>query len=91
MKMNKNRFKLLIMLLVASMFFYACSAPETAEPEPTDAPEAEVEETEAEEPAAPEEEAEASSTEGIKIAFFVSDLSNVFHQAQFAEAQRYAM
>ena len=27
---------------------------------------------------------------GIKIAFFVSDLSNVFHQAQFAEAKRYA-
>ncbi|MCP4282926.1 MAG: ribose ABC transporter substrate-binding protein, partial [Gammaproteobacteria bacterium] len=26
-----------------------------------------------------------------KIAFFVSDLSNVFHQAQFAEAERYAM
>jgi ABC-type sugar transport system substrate-binding protein len=25
-----------------------------------------------------------------KIAFFVSDLSNVFHQAQFAEAQKYA-
>ncbi len=25
-----------------------------------------------------------------KIAFFVSDLSNVFHQAQFAEAKRYA-
>ena len=26
----------------------------------------------------------------MKIAFFVSDLSNVFHQAQFAEAQKYA-
>jgi ABC-type sugar transport system substrate-binding protein len=26
----------------------------------------------------------------MKIAFFVSDLSNVFHQAQFAEAKRYA-
>jgi len=26
----------------------------------------------------------------FKIAFFVSDLSNVFHQAQFAEAQKYA-
>jgi len=26
----------------------------------------------------------------MKIAFFVSDLGNVFHQAQFAEAQRYA-
>lgn len=27
----------------------------------------------------------------VKIAFFVSDLSNVFHQAQFAEAKQYAM
>lgn len=27
----------------------------------------------------------------IKIAFFVSDLSNVFHQAQFAEAKKYAL
>ena len=27
----------------------------------------------------------------MKIAFFVSDLSNVFHQAQFAEAKKYAM
>jgi ABC-type sugar transport system substrate-binding protein len=26
----------------------------------------------------------------LKIAFFVSDLSNVFHQAQFTEAKRYA-
>jgi len=27
----------------------------------------------------------------MKIAFFISDLSNVFHQAQFAEAKKYAM
>ena len=37
------------------------------------------------------EAAEAPATEGLKkIAFFVSDLSNVFHQAQAAEAQKYA-
>jgi ABC-type sugar transport system substrate-binding protein len=30
------------------------------------------------------------SKKPMKIAFFVSDLSNVFHQAQFAEAKRYA-
>ena len=35
-------------------------------------------------PAAPEE------TSVKKIAFFVSDLSNVFHQAQATEAQKYA-
>jgi ABC-type sugar transport system substrate-binding protein len=37
-----------------------------------------------------EVEAQAPKTEGLKIAFFVSDLSNVFHQAQAAEAQKYA-
>ncbi len=31
-----------------------------------------------------------AQAEGTRIAFFVSDLSNVFHQAQAAEAQRYA-
>ena len=39
-----------------------------------------------EEPAAEEPVAE----DAMKIAFFVSDLSNVFHQAQFAEAKKYA-
>ena len=35
--------------------------------------------------------AEAPATKPVKkIAFFVSDLSNVFHQAQAAEAQKYA-
>ena len=33
----------------------------------------------------------AAAKEVKKIAFFVSDLSNVFHQAQFAEAKEYAM
>ncbi len=32
----------------------------------------------------------AAPTKPLKIAFFVSDLSNVFHQAQAAEAQKYA-
>ena len=31
-----------------------------------------------------------ATAEGERIAFFVSDLSNVFHQSQAAEAQRYA-
>lgn len=31
----------------------------------------------------------ASAEDGKRIAFFVSDLSNVFHQSQAAEAQRY--
>jgi ABC-type sugar transport system substrate-binding protein len=32
----------------------------------------------------------AEQAKPMKIAFFVSDLSNVFHQGQFAEAKRYA-
>jgi ABC-type sugar transport system substrate-binding protein len=40
---------------------------------------------------APEAQAPAPAMEmPKKIAFFVSDLSNVFHQAQFTEAQKYA-
>ena len=34
---------------------------------------------------------EAKDEGPVKIAFFVSDLSNVFHQAQFAAAKAYAM
>ncbi len=33
---------------------------------------------------------QAPAAKPMKIAFFVSDLSNVFHQAQFAEAKKYA-
>jgi ABC-type sugar transport system substrate-binding protein len=40
-------------------------------------------------PAAAEESSAAKPVK--KIAFFVSDLSNVFHQAQATEAQKYAM
>ena len=44
-------------------------------------------------PSAPATSAPAAAPEGKsvkKIAFFVSDLSNVFHQAQATEAQKYA-
>jgi ABC-type sugar transport system substrate-binding protein len=33
----------------------------------------------------------ATKEKPMRIAFFVSDLGNVFHQAQFAEAKKYAM
>jgi len=36
-------------------------------------------------------EEDAAEEKSLKIAYFVSDLSNVFHQAQFAEAKKYAM
>lgn len=40
-------------------------------------------------PSAPE--SEGKSVEGMKIAYFVSDMRETFHQAQFAEAKKYAM
>ena len=79
--MRKKLFVLLTMLVLTSLILFACGTAKTDEPAPiepaTEAPEAE----------APAE----TTTEVKKIAFFVSDLSNVFHQAQFAEAKQYAM
>ncbi len=81
--MKKNKWVLLLVLLIVSLALFAGCKPAAEEPAAEEA---------AEEPAAEEAAAEeaSSDTEGMKIAFFVSDLSNVFHQAQFAEAQRYA-
>ena len=82
--MRKNLFVLLILLALASLLV-ACG--------PAEEPEAAPAEAEAEAPAeeaAEEAEAEMETMEVNKIAFFVSDLSNVFHQAQFAEAKAYA-
>jgi ABC-type sugar transport system substrate-binding protein len=75
--MRKKLFVLLTLLLLASLVISACGPAATEEPAPTEAPEAQAPE------AAPEE--------ALQIAFFVSDLSNVFHQAQIAEATQYAM
>jgi len=73
----------LILLALASLLV-ACG--------PAEEPEAAPAEAEAEAPAeeAAEEPAE-EATEINKIAFFVSDLSNVFHQMQATQAQKYAM
>jgi ABC-type sugar transport system substrate-binding protein len=82
--MKKNLFLLLILLALASLLLVACGS-DTSE-------NAAVEEA-ATEPAAEqaaEEPATGAAGEGLKIAFFVSDLSNVFHQAQVAEATKYA-
>jgi ABC-type sugar transport system substrate-binding protein len=35
-------------------------------------------------------EAPAAPAKPLKIAFFVSDMTNVFHQGQFTEAKKYA-
>ena len=88
--MRKNLFVFLSLLVLTSLILVACG--------PAEAPEAAPAEAEAEAPAeeaeAEAEEAEEPAEEAMeinKIAFFVSDLSNVFHQAQFAAAQKYGM
>ena len=73
--MKKNLFVLLTVLVLASFILSACGPAATTVP-PTQAPAAQA--------------TQAPAAKPIKIAFFVSDLSNVFHQAQFAEAKKYA-
>ncbi|HSR30711.1 MAG TPA: substrate-binding domain-containing protein, partial [Anaerolineae bacterium] len=75
--MKKNLFVLLTLLLLASLVIAACGPAATEEPEATAAP-------------ADQPTEETAAEEGMKIAFFVSDLSNVFHQGQATEAQKYA-
>jgi len=73
-----------IMLLVLSIGILAgCQtvAPASSKPAEASAPAASA-------PAA--SSPAASEAKPLKIAYFVSDLSNVFHQGQFAEAKRYA-
>ena len=77
--MRKKLFILLSMLMLTSFILGACSSTATQAPAPTQ-PAAE----------APTEPAAEETIDVKKIAFFVSDLSNVFHQAQFAEAKQYA-
>lgn len=71
----------LALLLVTIMMLVMVAACGAAAPEAAPAEEAEAE---------PAAAAAETTDDPLKIAFFVSDLSNVFHQAQFAEAERYA-
>ena len=74
--MSKRLFTMFALLVFASLVLSACAAAVPAAQAPAaDAPAADA----------------ASATQPKKIAFFVSDLSNVFHQAQFTEAKKYAM
>lgn len=83
--MKKTVSILLVLALVVSLGVLAgCQGTQTettAAPETTKAPSGE-ETTEA--------ESTAPADESLKIAFFVSDMSNVFHQAQFTAAKEYA-
>ncbi len=98
--MGKKLFSVLTVLLIISFALSACSTPAAPAPAPaavepaapaaapTEAP---VAPTAA--PAAPAGPAEYTPATDApkKIAFFVSDLSNVFHQGQFTAAKKYAM
>lgn len=77
--MNKVLSSLLVVLVLASLVLSACGAPAApAAPAPASSDAA----------AAPAAEPAAQTPK--KIAFFVSDLSNVFHQMQATQAQKYA-
>jgi ABC-type sugar transport system substrate-binding protein len=81
-KMKKQLFALLTLLMLTSLVVLSACAPAApSEPAPAEAPAAEE---------AAEEAVEEPAEEPMKIAFFVSDLSNVFHQGQATEAQKYA-
>ena len=73
--MSKRLFTMVAVLVFASLVLSACAAAVPAAQAPA---------AEAPAPAA------ATANQPKKIAFFVSDLSNVFHQGQATEAQKYA-
>jgi ABC-type sugar transport system substrate-binding protein len=83
--LGKSLLKLLVVLVIASFALGACATPAPA----PQAPAAEAPAAEAPAAEAPAEEP-AAEQKPMKIAFFVSDLSNVFHQGQFTAAQKYA-
>ena len=98
--MKKNLFALVALLVLASLVLSACGGAAPAAPAaPTAAPAAPAEPTAApaaaEPTAAPAAPAAAeapkpATDKPMKIAFFVSDMTNVFHQGQATEAQKYA-
>jgi ABC-type sugar transport system substrate-binding protein len=75
--MKKNLIALLSILILISFVLSACKP--AAAPAPTGS----------DQPAAPAAQPEPGQ-KPVKIAFFVSDMTNVFHQGQFTEAKRYA-
>ena len=100
--MKKNLFALVALLVLASLVLSACGGAAPAAPAaPTAAPAAAPTEAPAAPTAAPAEPTAAplrrprrsskpATDKPKKIAFFVSDMTNVFHQGQATEAQKYA-
>ena len=83
--MKKIGLIVLAMLMVFSMFACQSTAP-AATTEEAPAAEAAATDAPAAEAAAPAEK----TTEGMKIAYFVSTMANEFHQARAAAAIQYA-
>lgn len=77
----------LCVAMLATMSFLGCSSPAASE---TTASKAETATTTEATTGAETTAAETTVAKAMKIAYFVSDLSNVFHQAQFAEGKKYA-
>ena len=100
--MKKNLFALVALLVLASLVLSACGGAAPAAPTaPTAAPAAAPTEAPAAPTAAPAAPTAAPAAPAAaefkpatdkpkKIAFFVSDMTNVFHQGQATEAQKYA-
>ena len=93
--MKKKLFTLLAVLVLTSLVLSACGAAATPVPAtkapaaaPTQAPAAAA--TQPPAAAAAASDYKPATNLPKKIAFFVSDLSNVFHQGQATEAQKYA-
>jgi ABC-type sugar transport system substrate-binding protein len=77
--MKKKMLSVWILVMVISLVLASCASPATPAP-PAQAP--------AEEVPVVQQPAEAKMPK--KIGFFISDLTNVFHQMQYTEARRYA-
>jgi len=82
--MKKIGLIVLAMLMVFSMFACQSKAPVATTEAATEAPAA------ATEAPAADTEASAKTTQGMKIAYFVSTMANEFHQARAAAAVKYA-
>ena len=98
--MKKNLFVLLTVLMLVSLALSACGGGATPVP-PTQAPaaaataapaavEPTVAPTAVPAAAAAATEYKPATDKPMKIAFFVSDMTNVFHQGQATEAKKYA-
>lgn len=82
-----KRFVVIVMTMLMVFSMFACQSTPAA----TTAEEPAAEAAPAAEPAAEAAAPEAKTTEGMKIAYFVSTMANEFHQARAAAAITYAM